>query len=73
MTNLTKKQREKALAEEIQNIKKWMNPKAKVRRVAKIEEDGSKTIALALQMGDRTVFHSEKGPALINKEQRRKE
>ena len=73
MTNLTKKQREKALAEEIQNIKKWMNPKAKVRRVAKIEEDGSKTIALALQMGDRTVFHSEEGPALINKEQRRKE
>ena len=73
MTNLIKKQREKALAEEIQNIKKWMNPKAKVRRVAKIEEDGSKTIALALQMGDRTVFHSEEGPALINKEQRRKE
>ena len=73
MTNLTKKQREEALAEEIQNIKKWMNPKAKVRRVAKIEEDGSKTIALALQMGDRTVFHSEEGPALINKEQRRKE
>jgi len=73
MTNLTKKQREEALAEEIQNIKKWMNPKAKVRRVAKIEKDGSKTIALALQMGDRTVFHSEEGPALINKEQRRKE
>ena len=71
--NLTKEQKEEALAEEIQNIKKWMNPKAKVRRVAKIEEDGSKTIALALQMGDRTVFHSEEGPALINKEQRRKE
>ena len=73
MTNLTKKDKEKALAEEIQNIKKWMNPKAKVRRVAKIEEDGSKTIALALQMGDRTVFHNEDGPALINKEQKRKE
>ena len=73
MTNLTKKQREKALAEEIQNIKKWMNPKAKVRKVSKIEEDGTKTIARALQMGDRTVFHSEEGPALINKEQRRKE
>jgi len=71
--NLTKKHKEKALAEEIKNIKKWINPKAKVRRVAKIEEDGSKTIALALQMGDRTVFHSEKGPALINKEQKRKE
>ena len=73
MTNLTKKDKEEALAKEIKNINKWMNPKAKVRRVAKIEEDGSKTIALALQMGDRTVFHSEEGPALINKEQRRKE
>ena len=73
MVNLTKKDKEEALAEEIKNIKKWINPKSKIRRVAKIEEDGSKTIALALQMGDRTVFHSEEGPALINKEQRRKE
>jgi len=73
MTNLTKKDKEKALEEEIQNNKKWMNPKAKVRRVDKIEEDGSKTIALALQMGDRTVFHSEEGPALVNREQKRKE
>ena len=70
---LTKEQKEAALAEEIHNIKKWVNPKGKVRRVSKIEEDGSKTIALALQMGDRTVFHSEEGPALTNKEQKRKE
>jgi len=73
MINLTKEQKEEALAEEIHNIKKWSNPKAKVRRVSKIEKDGSKTIAIALQMGDRTVFHNEDGPALINKEQRRKE
>ena len=71
--NLTKEQKAEALAEEIHNIKKWNKPKTKVRRCAKIEKDGSKTIAIALQMGDRTVFHNEDGPALINKEQRRKE
>ena len=54
-------------------IMHWVNPKGKVRRVYKIEEDGTKTRAHALQMGDRIVFHSEEGPALINKEQKRKE
>ena len=63
----------KATEEELHNIRKWVNPKGKVRRVYKIEEDGTKTRAHALQMGDRTVFHSEEGPALINKEQKRKE
>ena len=63
----------KRTEDELNNIKKWINPKGKVRRVYKIEEDGSKTRAHALQMGNRVVFHSEKGPALINKEQRRKE
>ena len=63
----------KATEEELHNIRKWINPKGKVRRVFKIEEDGTKTKAHALQMGDRTVFHNEDGPALINKEQKRKE
>ena len=63
----------KRTEDELSNIKKWINPKGKVRRVYKIEEDGSKTRVHALQMGDRVVFHSEDGPALINKEQRRKE
>ena len=71
--NLTKEQKEAALAEEIKDIRKWTNPKAKVRKVSKIEEDGTKTIARVLQMGDRAVFHDEDGPALINKEQKRKE
>mgnify|MGYP003129201571 FL=1 len=57
----------------IERIKRSLNPKAKIRRVYKIEEDGSKTRAIALDMNGRIVFHSEKGPALINKEQRRKE
>ena len=63
----------KATEEELHNIRKWVNPKGKVRRCYKIEEDGSKTRTRVLQMGDRTVFHSEDGPALVNKEQRRKE
>ena len=63
----------KATAEELHNIRKWLNPKAKVRRVYKIEEDGTKTQARVLQVGDRAVFHDEDGPALINKEQKRKE
>ena len=58
---------------EIINMRKWMNPKSKIRKVSKIEEDGSKTIARVLQMGNRAVFHDEEGPALINKEQKRKE
>ena len=73
MIKTTKEQKEAALADEIKDIQKWVNPKAKVRKVSKIEEDGSKTIARVLQMGDRAVFHDEEGPALINKEQRRKE
>ena len=63
----------KATAKELNDIRKWINPKGKVRRVYKIEEDGTKTKAHALQMGDRIVFHNENGPALINKSQKRKE
>ena len=57
----------------IERIRRSLNPKAKIRRVYKIEEDGSKTRAIALDMNGRIVFHSEKGPALINKQQKRKE
>ena len=58
---------------EIERIRRSVNPKTKVRRVSRIEEDGSKTTAHVLDFGDRAVFHSDEGPALINKEQRRKE
>ena len=58
---------------EIDRIRRSLKPKTKVRRVYKIEEDGSKTRAIALDMNGRIVFHSEKGPALINKQQKRKE
>ena len=55
---ITEKDREELLAKEIKNVKKWINPKTK---------------AIALDMNGRVVFHNEEGPALINKEQRRKE
>ena len=54
-------------------IQRSVNPKTKVRNVFKIEEDGSKTTARVIDTGNRAVFHCEEGPALINKEQRRKE
>ena len=70
---ITNKDREETLEADIQNIRKYLNPKAKIRRVSKIEKDGTKTQARVLQVGDRAVFHDEDGPALINKEQKRKE
>ena len=73
MKILNKKEKEEALAEEIKNLKKWIKPKTKTRKVSKIEEDGTKTQAIALDMNGRVVFHNEEGPALINKEQKRKE
>ena len=63
----------KATAEELHNIRKWINPKGKTLRVSKIEEDGTKTRALVLDMGHKAVFHNEDGPALTNTEQKRKE
>ena len=63
----------KVTKEELEAIRKWIKPKTKVRKVFKIEEDGSKTIAHVLDFGNRAVFHSDEGPALINKEQKRKE
>ena len=58
---------------EVVDMKKWMNPKSKIRKVSKIEEDGSKTIAHVVEWNGVGKFHSMDGPALINKEQRRKE
>ena len=58
---------------EIERIRRSVNPKTKVRRVYKIEEDGSKTRARVIDLGHKAVFHNEEGPALINKEQKIKE
>ena len=73
MKILSKKEKEDALSAEIENIKKWVNPKTKIRKVSKIEEDGTKTTARVIDFGNKAVFHDEEGPALINKEQKRKE
>ena len=56
-----------------EKLQRSLNPKTKIRRESKIEEDGTKTTARVIDFGNRAVFHSEDGPALINKEQKRKE
>ena len=68
-----KEQKEAALAEEIKDIRKWVKPKTKVRKVYKIEEDGSKTKAHVIERSGIAKFHSEDGPALVNGKQKRKE
>ena len=69
---MTKKE-QPTLNGEVIDMKKWMNPKSKIRKVSKIEEDGSKTIAHVVEWNGIGKFHSMDGPALINKEQHRKE
>ena len=59
------------LTKEELKARRWA--KTKIRRVYKIEEDGSKTRARVIDLGHKAVFHNEEGPALINKEQKRKE
>ena len=64
---------ETARKKELERIKRSLSPKTKVRKVYKIEEDGSKTRARVVDLGYKAVFHNEDGPALVNKEQKRKE
>ena len=64
---------EKAKKELINKVQRSVNPKTKVRKVSKIEDDGSKTIAHVLDFGDRAVLHNMEGPALINEQQKKKE
>ena len=49
------------------------NKKFKRRKLSRIEEDGSKTIAYTLEINGENKLHSWDGPALINKEQKKKE
>ena len=56
-----------------EKVQRSLNPKTRVLKVSRIEDDGSKTTAHVLDFGDRAVLHSEKGPALINEEQKKKE
>ena len=69
---MTKKQLPIVNGEEI-DLKKWLNPKSKIRKVSKIEEDGSKTTAHVVEWNGIGKFYNMEGPALINKEQHRKE
>ena len=60
------------LTKEELKARRWA--KTKIRRVYKIEEDGTKTRARVVDFGSgRVVLHNEEGPVLENKEQKRKE
>ena len=58
---------------ELGDPKNWYNRKTKQSRLIKIEEDGSKTTAQVLQIGDKAKLHCWEGPALVNEKQRKKE
>ena len=62
-----------ARKKELERIRRSVNPKTKVRRCYKVEEDGTKTTVRVVDLGYKAVFHNEDGPALVNKEQKRKE
>ena len=47
--------------------------KFKIRKLSKIEKDGSKTIAYTLEINGENKLHNWDGPALINKSQKKKE
>ena len=47
--------------------------KFRKRTLIKIEEDGSNTTAYTLEINGEYKLHNWEGPALINKEQKRKE
>ena len=60
------------LTKEELKARRWA--KTKIRRVYKIEEDGSKTRARVVDFGNgRILLHSEEGPAIVNEEQKKKE
>ena len=47
--------------------------KFRSRKLIRIEEDGSKTTAYTLEINGENKLHNWEGPALINKEQKKKE
>ena len=57
-----------------EELKAFRGAKTKIRKVFKIEEDGSKTRARVVDFGNgRIILHNEKGPALENKDKKIKE
>ena len=56
-----------------EELKARRGAKTKVKRVYKIEEDGTKTRARVVDFGNgRILLHNEEGPALENKGQKKK-
>ena len=64
---------EQARKEQLDKVQRSVNPKTKVRRVSRIEEDGSKTTAYTLEINGENKLHNWEGPALTNEEQKIKE
>ncbi len=65
---------EKAKKEHFDKVQRSLNPKiGGARKLIKEEEDGSITTAYTMDYGDKVVLHNMEGPALINKEQKKKE
>ena len=59
---------------EVQGFKRTGGKKKfKTRKLSRIEEDGSKTTAYTLEINGENKLHNWEGPALINKEQKKKE
>ena len=59
---------------EVQGFKRTGGKKKfKTRKLSRIEEDGSKTTAYTLEINGENKLHNWDGPALINKEQKKKE
>ena len=49
------------------------NKKFKSRKLSRIEEDGSKTIAYTLEINGENQLHNWDGPSIINEQQKKKE
>ena len=47
--------------------------KYKTRKLSRIEEDGSKTVIFTLEINGVNQLHNWEGPALINKQQKKKD
>ena len=59
---------------EIEGFKRTKGKKKyKNRKLSRIEEDGSKTMAYTLEINGENKLHNWEGPALINEKQKKKE
>ena len=59
---------------EVQGFKRTGGKKKyRTRKLSRIEDDGTKTVVYTLEINGENKLHNWEGPALINKEQKKKE